>query len=70
MIKVGSLVNYVPNASATFKWQSYVNVDSRNPGIVLQELESAGTTTRRYKIRWHDGKITDEWVTYLEICDK
>jgi len=32
-------------------------------------LNEKGTTTRRFEIRWHDGKISEEWVSYLEPFD-
>ena len=69
MIKAGSLVRYMPNPSSTFKWGTFVNVEARNPGIVIEEVDKKCTTTRRYKIRWRDGKITEEWISYLEIYE-
>lgn len=67
MIRVGALVRYIPNPSALFKWEKYVNEEARNPGIVVKELIAKGTTTRRFLIRWKDGKLTEEWISYLEI---
>ncbi len=26
------------------------------PGVILREVETKGTTTRRFEIRWHDGR--------------
>jgi len=69
MIKVGSLVRYIPTASSTFKWEKYVDADGRAPGIVLRELKEKGTTTRRFEVRWQNGKITEEWISYLEIIE-
>lgn len=69
MIKVGSLVKYIPSASSTFKWEEYVKTDGRDPGIVLREIDEKGTTTRRFQIRWQNGKITEEWISYLEIFE-
>ena len=66
MIKVGSLVKYIPSPSSTFKWEEYVKVKGRDPGIVLREIDEKGTTTRRFEIRWQNGKVTEEWISYLE----
>lgn len=67
MIKVGSLVKYIPSPSSLFKWKTYIFKDGRKaPGIILEQVAAKGTTTRRYKIRWQNGKITEEWVSYLE----
>ena len=67
MIKIGSLVRYIPSPSAQFKWQTYINEEARNPGIVICELDEKGITTRRFSVRWHNGKITNEWISHLEI---
>jgi hypothetical protein len=69
MIKVGSLVKYIPSPSSTFKWEEYVKVDGRDPGIVLREIDEKGTTTRRFAVRWQNGKITEEWISYLEVFE-
>ena len=69
MIKVGSLVEYIPSPSSVFKWEEYVKVDGRDPGIVLREIDEKGTTTRRFEVRWQNGKITEEWISYLEIFE-
>lgn len=69
MIRVGSLVKYIPSPSSTFKWEQYLNTEDRDPGIVLREIDEKGTATRRYEIRWQNGKITEEWITYLEIFE-
>ena len=68
MIKVGSLVRYIPSPSATFKWERYTDAYKALPGIILREIEHdfKGTTTRRFEIRWHDGQVSEEWVSYLE----
>tara|TARA_B100000941_G_C28257790_1_gene424937 strand:+ start:181 stop:396 length:216 start_codon:yes stop_codon:yes gene_type:complete len=66
MIKVGSLVRYIPSASSQFKWEKHVNVSLRNPGLVIEEVETKGTTTRRFLVRWKNGKFTEEWISYLE----
>ena len=65
-MKIGDLVRYIPSPSATFKWERYLNTESRDPGIILREIDAKGTTTRRFEIRWHDGKITEEWISYVE----
>jgi len=39
------------------------------PGIILRELNEKGTTTRRFEIRWHDGDITEEWISFLKLFD-
>ena len=66
MVKVGSLVRYVPSASSQFKWESYINVHVKNPGIIVEEVDAKGTTTRRFLVRWKNGKLTEEWISYLE----
>ena len=65
-MKVGDLVTFVPSASSTFKWERYIK-PKVIPGVILQELNEKGTTTRRFEIRWHDGDITEEWISHLEI---
>ena len=69
MIKVGALVKYIPSPSSTFKWEQYVKTEDRDPGIVLREINEKGTTTRRFEIRWKNGKITEEWISYLELYE-
>ena len=68
-MKIGDLVRYVPSPSATFKWQKYRDSQKAVPGLILCEVASVGTTTRRFKIRWHDGEISEEWISYLEIFE-
>ncbi len=65
-IKVGSLVKYVPSPSATFKWEKYTDAFKSLPGVIVEELKEKGTTTRRFLIRWHDGEMSEEWISYLE----
>ena len=65
-MKAGDLVRYLPSASATFKWEKYLDAFKHLPGVVLREVKTKGTTTRRFEIRWHDGDITEEWISYLE----
>jgi len=66
-MKIGDLVRYIPEPSATFKWEKYRGVANRTaPGIVLEKMQHSLSHTRRYKIRWHTGIITEEWITYLE----
>jgi hypothetical protein len=65
-VKTGDLVKYIPSPSASFKWQNYVNTEARNPGIIMREVESKGVATKRFQVRWHNGKITEEWVSSLE----
>jgi len=70
MIKVGSLVKYMPSPSSVFKWKTYIFKEGRKaPGLVLREIIEKGTTTRRFEIRWQSGKVTEEWVSYLEIFE-
>ena len=68
-IKIGSLVKYIPSPSATFKWEKYRDSFKAIPGVIIREVEAKGTTTRRFEIRWHDGEISEEWITYLEPFD-
>ena len=68
-VKVGDLVKYIPSPSATFKWEKYTDAFKSVPGVILREVEAKGTTTRRFEIRWHDGQISEEWITYLEIFE-
>ena len=65
-MKAGDLVKYVPSPSATFKWQKYLDGNKALPGIILRKVDADGTTLRRFKIRWHDGDITEEWISHLE----
>ena len=65
-MRIGDLVKYIPSPSATFKWQKYLDGHKSVPGIILREVRAKGTTTRRFEIRWHDGDITEEWISYLE----
>ena len=69
MIKVGALVKNIPSPSSTVKWDKDMNTEGRNPGIVLREIDEKGTTTRRFEVRWQNGKVTEEWITYLEIFE-
>ena len=70
MIKVGSLVKYIPSPSALFKWKTYIfKYNNKAPGLVLREIDEKGTTTRRFEVRWQNGKITEEWISYLEIFE-
>ena len=66
-MKVGDLVKYIPSPSATFKWEKYTEAQKVVPGVILSEVKTVGTTTRRFKIRWHDGELSEEWISYLEI---
>jgi hypothetical protein len=65
-MRIGDLVKYIPSPSATFKWQKYLDAHKELPGIILREIEAKGTTTRRFEIRWHDGQLSEEWISYLE----
>jgi hypothetical protein len=70
MIKVGSIVKYIPSPSSLFKWKTYIFKEGRKPpGLVLREIDEKGTTTRRFEVRWQNGKITEEWISYLEIFE-
>ena len=68
-MKAGDLVKYIPSPSATFKWEKYTDAFKSLPGIILREVEAKGTTTRRFEIRWNDGEISEEWISYLEIFE-
>ena len=65
-ISVGDLVRYVPSPSAAFKWEEYTDAYKSIPGIIMREVSAKGTTTRRFEIRWHDGRLSEEWISYLE----
>jgi len=67
MISIGSIVKYIPSPSATFKWEKYTEAHKSHPGLVLREVAVKGTTTRRFEIRWHDGQVSEEWISYLEV---
>ena len=70
MIKVGSLVKYVPSPSSLFKCKVQIFKEGRKaPGLVLREINEKGTTTRRFEIRWQSGKVTEEWISYLEVFE-
>ena len=70
MIKVGSLVKYIPSPSSLFKWKTYIFKEGRSaPGVILREINEKGTTTRRFEVRWQSGKVTEEWISYLEIFE-
>ena len=68
-MRIGDLVKYVPSPSATFKWEKYKAAHKSLPGIILREVKTKGTTTRRFEIRWHDGQLSEEWISYLEPFD-
>jgi len=69
MIRVGDLVKYIPSPSATFKWERYTDAYKALPGVILREVKARGITTRRFEIRWHDGQLSEEWMSYLEPFD-
>ena len=70
MIRIGSIVKYIPSPSALFKWKTYIFKDGRTaPGIILREIDEKGTTTRRFEVRWQNGKVTEEWISYLEVIE-
>lgn len=70
-MNVGDLVIYIPSPSSLFKWKSWAkSFITVGPGVIIEEIEEKGTTTRRFKIRWHNGNITEEWITYLEVYGK
>ncbi len=59
---VGDLVKFV--APAIF---SSARKDYASPGIVLGIREGVQAVGRSaYKIRWNDGRITNEYACYLE----
>ena len=68
-MKAGDLVKYIPSPSATFKWEKYTDAFKSLPGVILREVEAKGTTTRRFEIRWNDGKISEEWISFLEVFE-
>ena len=68
-MKIGDLVKYIPSPSSTFKWESYGKDKREHPGIIIEKVSSKGIGTRRFAIRWHDGTITEEWISYLEPFD-
>ena len=69
-MKVGDLVKYVISPSAVFKWEKYKDLSARKaPGLILEKVESELSHTRRFKIRWHTGLVTEEWITYLKSYD-
>tara|TARA_B100001094_G_scaffold313800_1_gene351975 strand:- start:292 stop:498 length:207 start_codon:yes stop_codon:yes gene_type:complete len=68
-MRAGDLVKYIPSPSSTFKWEKYRTTHKLVPGVILCEVDAKGTTTRRFKIRWHDGEISEEWISYLEIFE-
>jgi len=71
MIKVGSLVRYAPDPSTVFKWEGRHAIDVRSdPGVVIEKIKQSYSHTRRYKVRWNSGTVTDEWVTHLLNYDK
>ena len=35
----------------------------------IREIDEKGTTTRRFEVRWQNGKITEEWISYLEVFE-
>jgi hypothetical protein len=69
-MKIGDLVVYVPEASAVFHWQKMgVNNYKTAPGIIIEQVEHSISFTRRFKVRWHSGVITEEWISYLVEYD-
>lgn len=65
-MRPGDLVSYIPSPSSTFKWEKYRDRSKATPGVILRKVKVKGTTTRMFEIRWHDGEISEEWITYLE----
>lgn len=65
-MKPGDLVKYIPSPSHTFKWERYVDNFKVAPGIVVKQVDSRGVATRRFEVRWHDGQVSEEWISYLE----
>ena len=65
-MKAGDLVKYIPSPSASFRWERYTDAFKSLPGVILKEINEKGTTTRRFEIRWNDGQISEEWISYLE----
>ena len=68
-MKIGDLVKYIPSPSSTFKWESYGKDTREEPGIIIKNAPERGVATRRFEIRWHDGAVTTEWISYLEPFD-
>lgn len=70
-MKIGDLVIYIPSPSSLFKWKAWARPFlAVSPGIIIEEMDEKGTTTRRFKVRWHNGNVTEEWITYLETYGK
>ena len=65
-MKPGDLVKYIPSPSHTFKLERFVDNYKVAPGIVVKQVDSRGVATRRFEVRWHDGQISEEWISYLE----
>jgi len=65
-MKIGDLVQYIPSPSNTFKWETYRHNFKPSPGIIVSQVDSKGVATRRFEIRWHDGQVSEEWISYLE----
>lgn len=65
-MKIGDLVQYIPSPSATFKWETYQQNFKHSPGVIINQVESKGVATRRFEVRWHDGQVSEEWISYLE----
>jgi hypothetical protein len=69
-MKVGDLVRYVPAVSSKYKWEQFKGTGERPaPGILIKENERKGTTTRNFAVRWHNGSVSDEWITFLKPYD-
>lgn len=62
-LKIGDLVSYVQNPAPRYKWRQAAL--KKSPGILIKEVDVSGTQSRRFKIRWHAGNITEEWAAYL-----
>ena len=62
-LKIGDLVTYVQNPAPRYKWRQAPL--KKSPGILIEEVNVKGTQSRRFKIRWHAGNITEEWGAYL-----
>ena len=70
-LKIGDLVKWHSNS-----WVfSDAKGDYKNPGIVVEKNEnsisalSKGRSVERpdsYKVLWSDGRITNEWLCYLQ----
>ncbi len=63
-MKIGDLVVYVQNPAPRYKWRQMAYL-KKSPGILIEEINMKGTQSRRFKIRWNSGNVSEEWAAYL-----